>query len=377
MKIAISVNSSWNIYNFRLGLARHLMDCGFQVYAISPEDEFSPELIQAGLHHIPVSVQSKGSNMLKDLHYFLTLRAVYRKIRPNLILHYTIKPNIYGTLAAASLNIPVINNVSGLGTVFLHDTLSSRIAKALYRVAFRFPRKVFFQNEDDRRLFVQKKLIPFDKTGLVPGSGVNTEKFVPNEKKTYKSGKPFRFLLMARLLYDKGILEYIKAIEFIKPRTDAVFMLAGSLEDDRKLGIPAEQLEAWIHKGLIEYKGFEKNSLKLYHQADCVVLPSYREGTSKSLLEAASCGLPIVTTDVPGCREVVEDGKNGYLCKVRDPEDLGRKMEALYKLSEEDYRKMAHYSREKAQKQFDEKIVIKTYEAAIREILEAKEEQNR
>lgn len=145
MKIAISVNSSWNIYNFRLGLARHLMNCGFEVYAISPEDEFSPELISAGLRYFPINVQSKGSNIFYDVRYMLTLRAIYKRIKPDLILQYTIKPNIYGTLAAASLGIPVINNVSGLGTVFLHDTISSKIAKALYRQAFRFPQKVFFR----------------------------------------------------------------------------------------------------------------------------------------------------------------------------------------------------------------------------------------
>ncbi|WP_028980709.1 glycosyltransferase family 4 protein [Sporocytophaga myxococcoides] len=375
MKIAISVNSSWNIFNFRMGLARHLMNCGFEVYAISPEDEFSSELIHAGLQHIPVSVQSKGSSALNDIRYMLTLRSVYKKIKPDLILHYTIKPNIYGSLAAASLGIPVINNVSGLGTVFLHDNISTKIAKALYKMAFRFPQKVFFQNEDDRSLFVKKNLIAINKTALIPGSGVNTEKFLPNEKKNFRKGTPFRFLLMARLLYDKGIIEYIKAIELIQARLDAIFMLAGGLDEESKLGIPASQLQDWINRGLIEYKGFEKNSLKLYQEADCVVLPSYREGTSKSLLEAASCGIPIVTTDVPGCREVVEDGINGFLCKVKDPEDLAMKMEALYNLPEEIYTKMAIKSREKAQKQFDEKIVIKTYEAAIVQILAAKRGQ--
>ncbi|GAL87089.1 hypothetical protein MYP_4319 [Sporocytophaga myxococcoides] len=348
------------------------MNCGFEVYAISPEDEFSPELISAGLGYFPVNVQSKGSSMFHDIRYMLKLRSIYRRIKPDLILHYTIKPNIYGTLAAASLGIPVINNVSGLGTVFLHDNFSTKIAKALYRLAFKFPQKVFFQNEDDRSLFVRKNLIAFNKTALIPGSGVDTEKFRPNERKSFKKGDPFRFLLVARLLYDKGIIEYIKAIELIRSRTDAVFMLAGSLDEETKLGIPASQLEDWINKGLIEYKGFEKNSLKLYHEADCVVLPSYREGTSKSLLEAASCGIPIVTTDVPGCREVVEDGINGFLCKVKDPKDLGMKMEALYNLPEEAYSKMSIKSREKAQKQFDEKIVIKTYETSIRQILEEK-----
>jgi len=373
MKIAISVNSSWNIFNFRLGLARHLMNCGFEVYAISPEDEFSPELVRAGLKYFPVSLQSKGSSALNDIRYLLTLRSVYKKIKPDLILHFTIKPNIYGTLAAASLGIPVINNVSGLGTVFLHNNISSKIAKALYKISFPFPAKVFFQNEDDRNLFVSKNLIDINKTDLVPGSGVDTEKFHPFRE--FKKGKPFRFLLMARLLYDKGIIEYIEAIELIKPRVNAIFMLAGSLDEETKLGIPATELEDWINRGLIEYKGFEKNSLKLYQEADCVVLPSYREGTSKSLLEAASCGIPIVTTDVPGCREVVEDGINGFLCKVKDPKDLGMKMEDLYNLSKEAYTKMAMRSREKAQKQFDEKIVIKTYEAAIMQILAAKRGQ--
>lgn len=373
MKIAISVNSSWNIFNFRLGLARHLMNCGFEVYAISPEDEFSLELIHAGLKFFPVNVQSKGSSALNDIRYMLTLRSLYKKIKPDIILHYTIKPNIYGTLAAASLGIPVINNVSGLGTVFLHDNISTKIAKALYRMAFRFPQKVFFQNEDDRSLFVKKNLIAINKTALVPGSGVDTEKFRPSRE--YKKGKPFRFLLMARLLYDKGIIEYIKAIELIKPRVDAVFMLAGSLDEESQLGIPNTQLQDWISRGLVEYKGFEKNSLNLYQEADCVVLPSYREGTSKSLLEAASCGIPIVTTDVPGCREVVEDGINGFLCKVKDSQDLAMKMEALYNLPDEAYTKMAIKSREKAKKQFDEKIVIKTYEAAILQILAAKKGQ--
>ena len=210
MKIAVVLNTSWNIYNFRKGLITSLMDKGNEVITIAPKDPFTYKLMKLGCRHIPVKMDSRGASPLKDFMLVLELYKIYKKVRPDVILHYTIKPNIYGTIAASMLRIPVINNVCGLGTMFLKDNMVSRIAIGLYRLAFRFPKKIFFQNEDDKNLFVRKKLVARGICDVLPGSGINVNAFSPDKQKT--KNKKFTFLLISRLIYDKGILDYTNEV---------------------------------------------------------------------------------------------------------------------------------------------------------------------
>jgi glycosyltransferase involved in cell wall biosynthesis len=282
-------------------------------------------------------------------------------------LHYTIKPNIYGTIAASWLNIPVINNVCGLGTMFLKDNLLSKVAILLYRIAFRFPKKIFFQNDDDRQLFLKRRIVSKKVSDLLPGSGIDTQIFSPSKASAKKN--KFTFLLISRLIYDKGILEYIEAIDVLKKEgIDAKFQLLGPIDVKHKRGIPEEMIQTWIEKGQVEYLGTTEDVRSFIENADCVVLPSYREGTPKTLLEAASMGKPIVATNVPGCNNVVVDGENGYLCNLRDSNDLALKMKNMLSLDNEEREKMGLKSREYVITNFDESLVINKYLESIEKI---------
>ena len=367
MKIAVVLNTSWNIYNFRKGLINTLMDKGNQVVTIAPNDQYTSRLVEMGFEHHPVKMDSRGVNPIKDFLLILELLAIYRRVKPDVILHYTIKPNIYGTIAASILGIPVINNVCGLGTMFLKNNLVSGFAIFMYRIAFRFPKKIFFQNEDDKDLFLKKKIVSEKITGLLPGSGINTNYFSANSKQG--KGRKFTFLLISRLIYDKGVLEYIEAIEALKKDgVDAKFQLLGQIDEKHKRGIPSKIIKQWIETNQVEYLGTTDDVRSFIEMADCIVLPSYREGTPKTLLEAASMAKPIVTTDVPGCNNVVKDGKNGYLCRLKDSRDLADKMKHLYNQEPVDLMKMGKLGRSFIKKNFQEQLVIDKYLSEIEKI---------
>lgn len=349
-----------------MGLVKELQKQGFEVLAIAPEDEFSEILKKEGCTFIPLTMENKGSNPLKDLMLIRQLYTIYKANQPDIVLQYTIKPNIYGSIAARLAGIPVINNVSGLGTVFLHNNLVSKVAKALYKLAFRYPKKIFFQNQEDLQLFVQEGLVKKERTGLVPGSGVNLEKFKQTE---FQRNSPFTFLLIARLLYDKGIMEFAEAARILKKsNSNCRVQVIGAL-DPGPLGIPEETLNQWIAEGLMEYIPFQKDIRSFIASADCVVLPSYREGTPKTLLEAAAMAKPLIATDVPGCRDVIEDTKNGFLCRVKNGPNLADKMLKMCSLPNEELKRMGENSRKLVLLKYDERIVIKKYLEVINEVV--------
>src|SRR5688572_12525732 len=357
MRIAIVINTSWNIFNFRMSLAKAFMAAGHEVIAIAPQDAYSEKLVAAGMQYVPVQMENKGTNPVKDLLLIKQFYQIYKTAKPDVILQYTIKPNIYGTLAAKLAGIPVINNVSGLGTVFIVKNLVSKVALGLYKLAFQFPAKVFFQNKDDRQLFLEHGLVAKNITEVLPGSGIDTIRFKPAD--TFVRHPDFRFLMIARVLYEKGIVEYVEAAKKLKQKyPQARFQLLGSFDEAGNIGIKKELFLDWIKGGEIEYLGTSDDVASVIAKADCVVLPSYREGTPKTLLEASAMGKPIVTTNVPGCKETVIDNLNGYLCEVRNAEDLASKMEKVLQLSETDLERMGQASRRLALDKFDEKHVI-------------------
>lgn len=363
MRIAIVLNTSWNIYNFRMNFVKTLLAQGHEVYTVAPHDEYTHFLTEAGCHHTDVKMDSRGANPIKDFLLIFELRAIYKKIKPDIILHYTIKPNVYGTLAAASLRIPAINNVCGLGTIFLKDNFVSKVAIWLYKLAFRFPKRVFFQNPDDLNLFIDKKLITRTKTDLLPGSGIDLKRFVPVG---YHRNKTFTFLLISRLITDKGILEFIDAIHKLRSKGfQAKFQILGAKDPIHARGISLETIDSWITSGTIEYLGTSNDVRPFISKADCIVLPSYREGTPRTLLEAAGSAKPIIATDVPGCHHVVKDGFNGLLCKLKDADDLALKMESMANFDDDTLRAMGLNGRKKVEAEFDESIVIEKYLTAI------------
>jgi len=363
MRIAIVLNTSWNIYNFRMNFVRALLAQGYEVHTIAPVDDYTHFLEEAGCIHHKVRMDSRGANPMKDSALIFELFGIYRRIKPDIILHYTIKPNVYGTIAASLLRIPVINNVCGLGTVFLKDNLVSAIAIMLYKISFRFARKVFFQNPDDLKLFVDKKLVPEQAVDLLPGSGIDLSRFQPMK---FKRNERFTFLLISRLITDKGILEYIDAVKKLRASgMQANFQILGAMDPEHKRGIKTEIVEEWINSGTIEYLGTTSDVRRYIEQADCVVLPSYREGTPRTLLEAASSSKPIIATDVPGCNHVVVNQYNGLLCKLKDADDLADKMKQMAAMDDRALEQLGLNGRAKIEAEYDESLVINKYLEAL------------
>jgi len=371
--LLLSINTSWNIANFRAGLVRAMVAHGFKVAAASPSDAHTTRLGEIGCRHIPLAIDNKGTNPLKDAILFLRYLGLMRREKPGVYLSWTIKPNIYGSLAAYILRIPVICNVSGLGTTFLHQGWLTRFVKLLYRIALSRSAVVFFQNREDLDLFVKSRLVRPEQGQLLPGSGIDLDHFAlaPFRPRDADSGPVF--ILIARLLWDKGIYEYVEAARRIKAQMPrARFRLLGFLDVENRTAVPRQTVEHWEQEGIIEYLG-ETNDVRPHlADADCVVLPSYREGTPRSLLEAAAMARPLIATDVPGCRDVVEDGVNGLLCRAKDIDDLTDKMLLFTASSNEQRLEMGRQSRLKAERQFDERIVVDAYLAAIEQILARK-----
>ncbi|MBK5279248.1 MAG: glycosyltransferase family 4 protein [Bacteroidia bacterium] len=359
MKVAIVLNTSWNIYNFRMNFVKALLAKGYEVHTIAPLDDYTHHLVENGCIHHRITMDSRGANPIKDSALIVELYSIYRKVRPDIILHYTVKPNVYGTLAASLLRIPVINNVCGLGTVFLKNNLISKIAILLYKFAFRFPKKVFFQNPEDLQLFLNKKLVPAHTADLLPGSGIDLEKFKPIE---FTRNKSFTFLLISRLITDKGVLEYIEAVKKLKVQgLNARFQILGAKDPKHKRGIKSKVIDGWIQAGTIEYLGTTDDVRHFIGNADCIVLPSYREGTPRTLLEAASSSKPIIATDVPGCHNVVNHNVNGLLCKLKDVEDLADKMNEMASLDDATLQRFGANGRKKVEQEFNETLVINRY----------------
>ncbi|MEA2018464.1 MAG: glycosyltransferase family 4 protein [Campylobacterota bacterium] len=373
-KIAIVLNSAWQAYNFRLNLARSFKQNGYEVVLIAPYDEKYSELIKKEFEFYDVNIDAKGINPISDLKTMIALYRLYKTLNLDIVLNFTIKPNIYSSIVSGVLGIKSISNITGLGTIFIKQSIVTKIAKLLYKTALGFNSKVFFQNNDDKNLFVENKLVSKEKTDLLPGSGVDLDKFISIKK---EDDGVFRFLLIARLLKDKGILEYIEAAKIIENLelkidnySDVEFQILGAVGVANKTAISKDELQQWVDDDLVNYLGTTDNVQEVIAQSDCVVLPSYREGTPRSLLEACAMEKPIIATDVVGCKEVVDDGINGYLCEVRNAQDLADKMETMISLSEEEREVMGKAGREKIVKEFDEKIVIDKYLESIKEILE-------
>ena len=366
-KVLIATNTTWNLVNFRSNLIRALLDLGCEVVAVAPPDEYSERLSRIGCRYLPLQMDNSGIHPGRDLLLLWRFYRVFRCERPDVYLGYTIKPNVYGSLAAHALGITVINNIAGLGAVFIRGGWLSLLVRGLYRVSLSQSKKVFFQNEDDRNLFVSGQLVNSAMTDQIPGSGVDLQKF---SLFSFSGRSTIRFLLIARMLWDKGVAEFVEAARILKSRgVDAEFCLIGFLGVKNPAAISRKQMEEWVAEGFVQYLGETDDIRPFIVEADCVVLPSYREGVPRSLLEAAAMGRPIVTTAVVGCREVVDDGVNGYVCRARDAADLAEKLMRVVALTPEERIAMGLRGRARVETLFDERIVIKKYLETIDEVL--------
>ncbi len=372
-KILINVNSAWNLLNFRAGLITELFELGYEVIAVAPLDEYVIRLELLGCRFVNLKIDSQGTNPFRDLLLLWRYLNLLLTEKPDLCLFYTVKPNIFGSLASRILGIPYINNVAGLGAVFIAGGWLKRVVSLLYKVAFKKSSKVFFQNKDDLNLFRESGLLSHQSVDVLPGSGINVQYFSPKRNSAISPAiSPFKFLLIARMLKDKGVVEYVSAAQLLKDSgVQAEFCLLGFLDVQNPAAISSEQMNAWTEQGYVRYLGSSDDVRVHIAQADCVVLPSYREGTPRSLLEAAAMAKPIITTNVVGCKEVVVDGENGLLCEVKNSIDLASKMSKMLMLSEGQRRSMGEKGRLKIEQEFDEKIVIQKYLQAIDLVLKA------
>jgi glycosyltransferase involved in cell wall biosynthesis len=344
---------------------RQLLEKGYEVFVLAPYDEHSKDIEELGCHYVEVPMDNKGSDIFKDLLLLRRLYKEYKRINPDLIFHYTIKPNVFGTLAAKYANLKSIAVITGLGYTFINKGLTSKIAKNLYKLSLKHSKKVWFINHEDRKIFIKKKIINRDIIEVLPGEGVNMQIYSPREKSL--NDGVFRFVLIARLLWDKGVGELVEAAKIVKRSNPNVeVQLIGFVDSKNPQAISKEQVEIWSNEGWIKYLGSTDDVRDFIAEADCIVLPSYREGISKILLEAASMAKPIIASNVPGCRDIVEHGGSGYLCKVKDPVDLADKMKKMLSLSEEERNAMGMEGRVHVKRDFDEKIVIDRYLQAIR-----------
>lgn len=371
LKILIGLNSAWNLVNFRSGLIRELVSQGYEVVAAAPVDHYAPRLADLGCRFIPLPMQNKGINPINDLQLFYGFFKLMRRERPNAFLGFTIKPNIYGSMAARFLGIPSINNVAGLGSTFINKDLLNLLVRLLYRTALARSYKVFFQNEDDRELFIADGLVLRAISDRLPGSGIDLEHFSPTP---LPQRAQLRFLLIARMLWDKGVGEYVEAARLLKQRGLAIEVcLLGFLDVQNPTAISKSQMDKWVFEGAVSYLGVSDDVRKEIAQADCIVLPSfYPEGTPRALLEAAAMGRPIITTDSVGCRDVVDDGVSGFLCRPRDSSDLAEKMGRIVAMSHAQRETMGLKGRKKVSAEFDEKIVIRKYLESINHLAAGK-----
>ena len=361
-KLLLSVNSAWNIANFRGGLIHALQTAGWEVVAVAPEDEHVERVRAFGCRFVAMPMDNDGTHPLRDIQLYRRYRAVMRVERPALFLGFTIKPNIYGSLAAHSLNIPVINNIAGLGTAFIRQTWLTHVARLLYRNALRRSHRVLFQNEDDRRYFVASGLVTARQADRVPGSGVDLASFTPRALPARQPHEPVRFLFAGRILRDKGIVEYVEAARRLRSAgVLAEFAVLGQFDAKNRTAIPRRELDAWIADGIVHYLGFANDVRPHLAAAHCIVLPSYREGVPRTLLEAASMARPLIATDAVGCRDVVDDGVNGYLVRIADSADLADKCTRFAALHVAEQERMGLESRRKAEREFDEQIVFAKY----------------
>ena len=354
----IVANTSWNIFNFRLNILRVFLDKGYRVSVLAPIDEFvryTEDFHE--VNHIGLQYLDRDSiNPVKDIRLFFELYRAYKMIKPDLILHYTVKPNIYGGIAARTLGIPSIAVVTGLGYPFIHGGFAGQMTTLLYRISNRFHRKVIFENQDDLQLFEHDKMLKPGKGISIKGCGVDLNFYKPDPSTRTNGSVIFTFI--GRLLYDKGIREFVEAAQLVKKKNNKVkFWLIGQIDEENPSAIRKSDLLEWVKDPDVFYLGSKEDVRPYIAQSDCIVLPSYREAIARSLTEAMSMAKPVIGTDTAGVREAIDDKMNGYLVKVKDIDSLAGAMLEFMALSEEQKIRMGEEGRKKVEKEFDDQKI--------------------
>lgn len=372
MKILLVANTAWNIWNFRRSLIELLVQEGYKVVCAAPEDGYQHKLATLeGVRFVPLTqLTRKGLSITNNLRSFFELVRLLRREQPTVVVSYTVKPNIFGSIAARIAGIPIVATVEGQGYTATASALFRGFIFLLYRIAFQQVRKVVFLNHDDQREFLQHKVIPLHKTIVIMGTGVDIRYFQPTV-----ASRPASciFLFIGRLLSDKGIREFVHAATMVKRVSPQVrFQILGSTDAGNPASIPATELQQWIESQQIEYLGYTDDVRPFITGASAIVLPSYREGMPRVLLEGMAMGKPIITTDSVGCRDTVEDGINGYIVPSENAAALAEAMLQFVELSRAEQLAMSRYSRYRVVKKFSNEKVLPQYLGVIRGALTGK-----
>ncbi|WFM69989.1 glycosyltransferase family 4 protein [Halomonas sp. CKK8] len=363
--VVLVTNTSWYLYNFRRGTIVALREAGYRVIGLAPEDDYAARLVEElGIEHMALPMEGKSTRLVGEGRSLLALANALRRLKPAFVFNFTVKANIYSGLACRALGIPYANNVSGLGTAFLHDSWLFRRVRSLYGFANRGARRVFFQNQEDHDLFQSHGLLKNTPTTVLPGSGMDTTRFpfslLPG---VGAEGGPFTFVMIARLLGDKGVREYVQAAEQVRAQhAETRFMLIGPHGASNRTAITEEEVREWQSTGVIDYLGEQNDVRPFIEQSHVLVLPSYREGMPRTVLEAAAMGRPAIVSDVPGCRHAVAAGETGWLCEVKSADSLAERMKECITMPAKQLQQAGTAARQRIEEEFDERIVI---EAAL------------
>lgn len=363
MKIALITNNLFMFYKFRKELVKKL--CGeHEVVMMLPmedsvlgEIDFSQYFLELGCRMIDIRMSRRGMNPLHELELLRTYRRLLKKERPDMVVTYSIKPNIYAGFICSTMKIPYCANVTGLGTAFERKGLASA-ASLMYRLGFWRVKTVFFENDHNRKFFIQNHIIREEKTCLLHGAGVNLDEFA---YEAYPKTRTTKFVFVGRVMREKGVEELFEAAEQMKEdREDVEVHVVGPMEDDYK-----ERMEKLTGSGTVIYHGLQKDVRPFLRESHCLILPSWHEGMANTILEAAATGRPVIASDIPGCRESIDDGVSGILTKVRDADDLYRKMKRFLQMPEEEKERMGRNARLKMEREFDKNAVV---EKTVKEI---------
>lgn len=356
--IALVANSTWNIHNFRLNLLDKFIGEEHDVIVIAPVDQYIEykEKYPAVKHVALRSMDRDSTNPLKDLLLIAELTRKYKRLKPDLVIHFTNKPNIYGAIAARRAKVDSIAIVTGLGYAFIHNGFIKSVTTALYKYTSKYHKKFIFENIEDRELFENENIITRGQGISVKGCGVNTTYFHPYPNQKVNEAMVFSFV--GRLLYDKGVKEFVEAARIIKLRhPNTQFWLVGELDPDNPATVEKDELIEWVDSDIVYYHGFQRDVRPFISKSDCVVLPSYREAIPRTITEAMAMAKPVITTDTAGCREAVEVEVNGYLAKLRDANDLAESMQKIISLTKEERKSMGQAGRNIVMNQFDDRLI--------------------
>lgn len=350
-KILIFANNSSGLYDFRNELISELLRHKNNVVAYTPFDLKIPELINLEIDVKKISIDRRGLNPIADLKLFLSYIKILRKEKPDIVITYTIKPNVYGGLACRLAHIPYAVNITGLGTAFENGGLLKKIVTVMYKVACKKAKVVFFENEENRQIFIKEKIVYDGQTHRLNGAGVNLEKYQVTE---YPEGEKIKFLFMGRVMAEKGVNELFEAMKkLVADGINCELDVLGGYEEDYKAKIQECENEGWLH-----YHGYQKDVRPFIEACHCFVLPSWHEGMANTNLESAASGRPVITSNIPGCKEAVVDGKTGYLAERKNAEDLYRVMKKFAELPYEERKAMGLSGRKHMERVFDKKKVV-------------------